>query len=78
MELHRRELLLLEALMRRARRVATREVLLEEVYGRDGEVQQRTLDTLVWRLRRRLEDLDAGVTIRLARGIGYMLTETRI
>jgi two-component system OmpR family response regulator len=75
-ELHRRELLLLEALMRRARRVVTREVLLEEVYGRDDAVQQHTLDTLVWRLRRRLEATGAGVSIHLARGLGYILAET--
>jgi two-component system, OmpR family, response regulator len=74
--LHRRELMLLEALMRRLNRVAAREVLLDEVYGRDAEVQQHTLDTLVWRLRRRLDALGAGVTIHLARGIGYMLTES--
>jgi two-component system, OmpR family, response regulator len=76
--LHRRELILLEALMRRARRVAPRDILLEEVYGRQSPVQQHTLDTLVWRLRRRLDALNAGVTIHLARGVGYMLTETQL
>jgi len=73
--LHRRELALLEALMRRANRVISREALLEEVYGLEAEIQQHTLDTLVWRLRKRLESLDARATIHLARGIGYMLTE---
>jgi len=73
---HRRELTLLEAIMRRANRVTTRETLIKEIYGLETEVQQHTLDTLVWRLRRRLETLDARVAIHLARGIGYMLTET--
>ena len=76
-EMHRRELLLLEALMRRARRVVTREALLEEIYGRDGAVQQHTLDNLVWRLRRRLEMSEACVSIHLARGLGYILAEAK-
>ncbi len=74
--LHRRELALLEALMRNAKRVVSREALLDEVYGLHGEVQQHTLDTLVWRLRRRLKDLEPAVTIHLARGLGYMIVET--
>lgn len=77
-ELHRRELALLEALMRRASRVATREVILEEVYGLETDVQQHTLDTLVWRLRRRLEEFDAHVNIHVARGIGYLLSEASV
>jgi two-component system, OmpR family, response regulator len=74
--LHRRELTLLEALMRRAKRVVPRETLLDEVYGLNSEVQQHTLDTLVWRLRRRLQDFEPNVTIHLARGLGYMIVET--
>jgi DNA-binding response OmpR family regulator len=74
-ELHRRELALLEALMRRANRVTTREAILEEVYGMETDVQQHTIDTLVWRLRRRVESFDARVAIHVARGIGYMLME---
>jgi DNA-binding response OmpR family regulator len=74
--LHRRELALLEALMRRANRVVAREALLEEVYGSQVEISPHTLDTLVWRLRKRLESFDACVTIHLARGIGYMLRES--
>lgn len=74
--LHRRELALLEALMRRANRVVMRDALLSEVYGLHAEVQEHTLDTLVWRLRRRLRALNSGVTIHLARGLGYMIMES--
>jgi two-component system, OmpR family, response regulator len=73
--LNRRELMLLQAMMRRASRVTTREALLEEVYSLLDEVQANTLDTLVSRLRRRLADLDSGVAIHTVRGIGYILTE---
>jgi two-component system, OmpR family, response regulator len=74
--LHRRELTLLEALIRRAKRVVPRETLLDEVYGLNSNVQQHTLDTLVWRLRRRLQEFEPNVTIHLARGLGYMIVET--
>jgi two-component system, OmpR family, response regulator len=74
--LHRRELALLGALMSHAKRVVSREVLLDEVYGLQAEVQPHTLDTLVWRLRRRLRRFEPGVTIHLSRGLGYMIVET--
>lgn len=71
---NRRELMLLQALMRRVSRVTTREALLEEVYGLADDVQANTLDTLVSRLRRRLAELEAGVELHTVRGVGYMLT----
>jgi DNA-binding response OmpR family regulator len=73
--LRRRELTLLEALMRRADRVVTREALLNEVFSTADEVQDSAIDTLVSRLRQRLTSADADVAILTARGIGYMLTE---
>jgi two-component system OmpR family response regulator len=76
--LNRRELLLLQALMRRTSRVTTRDALLEEIYSFQDEVQANTLDALVSRLRRRLSVLRAGVEIHTVRGIGYMLTETTL
>jgi two-component system OmpR family response regulator len=73
---NRRELMLLQAMMCRANRVATREALMDEVYGLQDEVQANTLDTLVARLRRRLESLEARIEVHTVRGIGYMLTES--
>lgn len=72
--LHRRELALLETLARNAGRIVLRDTLHEEVYGFDDDVQGNALNILVSRLRKRLQDLDAGVDIHAARGIGYMLT----
>jgi two-component system, OmpR family, response regulator len=74
--LHRRELLLLETLLRSLDRATSRAQLFREVYGlRNGAEHENTLDVLVSRLRRRLQELDAGVAIHTARGIGYLLTE---
>jgi two-component system, OmpR family, response regulator len=73
--LHKRELTLLEAFMRRANRVTTREVLLDEIYGLGDGVLQNTLDVLISRLRRRLTQHGAGVAIHTLRGVGYLMTE---
>ncbi|PWB78494.1 MAG: two-component system response regulator [Methylocystaceae bacterium] len=73
--LHRRELALIDVLARHAGRVVLRTTLLEEIYGFDDEVQANALNILVSRMRRRLSELNAGVEIHSARGIGYMLTK---
>lgn len=69
----RRELAVLEALMRRAGKVATRDVLLETVYGFDDETESNVLETHISRLRKRLAEAGAGVTIHTVRGVGYLL-----
>jgi two-component system OmpR family response regulator len=74
--LHRRELILLESLLRRLNRVVSRESLLDEVFSPHDDVQDNTLDTAVSRLRRRLIALNAGVAVHTVRGVGYMLTES--
>jgi len=74
--LPRRELLVLEALMRRTGRMVQREALMEAVFGLDDEIQSNALDTHVSRLRRKLADADGGVVINGIRGVGYLLRET--
>jgi DNA-binding response OmpR family regulator len=71
LDLPRRELLVLEALLRRRGRTVQRAALEEAVYGIDDEIQSNALDTHVSRLRRKLAD--AGVEIHGLRGIGYLL-----
>jgi DNA-binding response OmpR family regulator len=71
--LPRRELALLELLVGRAGRVVQRAHLESEIYGLDVEVSANALEALVSRLRRRLDDEDAGVELRTVRGVGYML-----
>lgn len=71
--LRRRELGLLECLIRRAGRVVARETLLAEVYGFDDDINSNTLDAHVSRLRGHLTDARAEVTIHTVRGVGYLL-----
>ena len=71
--LKRRELSVLESLIRRMGRVVQRETLLDEVYGFDDDVQSNTLDAHISRLRHRLTEAGADVAIHPVRGVGYML-----
>ena len=73
LDLPRRELLVLEALLRRMGRTVTRSSLEEAVYGIDDEIQSNALDTHVSRLRRKLSEAEAEVQIHGIRGIGYLL-----
>ena len=73
--LKRRELLILETLMMRARRVVQRQTFLDQVYGFNEEIQSNTLEAHVSRLRARLSELGAHIVIHPVRGVGYMLTE---
>jgi DNA-binding response OmpR family regulator len=76
LELPRRELLVLEALVRRTGRTVLRASLEEAVYSFDDEIQSNALDAHVSRLRRKLADSNAGAEIHGIRGIGYLLRST--
>jgi DNA-binding response OmpR family regulator len=70
-----RELDALELLMRRADQVVPKQLFEDSVYGLSGEIAPNTIEALVSRLRRRLEMIEARVSIHTLRGIGYLLTE---
>jgi DNA-binding response OmpR family regulator len=69
----RRETDLLEVLLRRSGQVVPRAVLEERLYGFDDEVTPNALEAHVSRLRRRLSDAAADVSIHTVRGVGYLL-----
>jgi len=68
-DLTRREAELLELMLRNARRVVTRELALEEVWGR-GEAGANVVDRYVAYLRRKLGDPPL---IHTVRGVGFRL-----
>lgn len=74
--LSRREVLVLEMLMRRAGRTVLRRALEEAVYGYDDEIQSNALDSHVSRLRKKLADIGATVEIHSIRGLGYLFKAT--
>ncbi len=75
LDLPRRELLVLETLLRRRGRTVLRGALEDAVYGFDDDVQSNALDTHVSRLRSKLAQAGADVTIHGIRGVGYLLRE---
>ncbi|SDJ78571.1 MULTISPECIES: response regulator transcription factor [Bradyrhizobium] len=73
LDLPRRELLVLETLLRRMGRTVARASLDEAVYSIDDEIQSNALDTHISRLRRKLSEAKAGIEIHAIRGVGYLL-----
>lgn len=71
LDLPKRELDLLEALMVRAGRVASKQELVEAICPFDGSVSEGAIELYISRLRKKLEPM--GVRIRALRGLGYML-----
>ncbi len=70
--LRRREVALLESLLRREGNVVPRGVLEQSLYGMDEAVSGNALDATVSRLRRRLAEAGATLHIRSVHGIGYI------
>ncbi len=68
-----KEFRLLQALMSRPGRVLSRQQLLDEVWGSDISVTERTIDTHLKRLREKLGA--AGDQIETVRGVGYRFAE---
>ena len=73
LDLARRELRVLAALVKRRGRTVQREALEQAVYGFDDEVQSNTLDSHISRLRRKLTEAGAEIEIHAIRGVGYLL-----
>ncbi len=66
------EFRLLRTLLERPERVQTRYVLLSDVWGIQADINTRTVDTHIKRLREKLGP--AGDIIETVRGVGYKLT----
>jgi len=73
--LSKREADLLEILLRNAKQVLPRAVLLSRVWGPDADVEDGNLDNYVHFLRRRLRTVNSQLSIKTIRGIGYRLDD---
>jgi two-component system, OmpR family, response regulator MprA len=74
-ELTRTEFLLLELLLLNPRRVLTREVIFDRVWGYDFGPTSNTLEVYVGYLRRKTEAGGERRLIHTVRGVGYVLRE---
>jgi two-component system OmpR family response regulator len=70
-DLTRRELGLLAALMRHPGHIASRQRLIDAICDWDQELTDNGLDIALHRLRRKLQG--SGVALRTVRGLGYLL-----
>jgi DNA-binding response OmpR family regulator len=75
LDLPRRELMVLVTLAKRKGKTVLRSALETEIYNYEETIQSNALDAHVSRLRKRLTDVDAGVSIHNIRGVGYLLKE---
>ena len=73
LNLTKRELALLEALLSRKDKPVTRDALFEKIFDMDNEAQLETIELYVHRLRKKLEG--SGVAITTLRGLGYLISE---
>ncbi len=67
------EFRLLKALIERPGRVWSRNQLLDKVWSRDSDIDQRTVDVHIGRLRKTLNSAGGHDIIRTVRGTGYSL-----
>jgi two-component system response regulator MprA len=74
-ELTRTEYLLLELFLLNPKRVLTREVIFDRVWGYDFGPTSNALEVYVGYLRRKTEAGDAPRLIHTVRGVGYVLKE---
>ena len=71
----RRELSILEYMLRRSGRVVPKEVLEEKLYSLDKGPESNAVPVHIHHLRKKLADNKATVEIHTVRGIGYLLAE---
>jgi DNA-binding response OmpR family regulator len=69
-----REAQLLELLMRRADKVVPKSSVEDQLFGLDDDFGSNAVEVYVHRLRKRLQEGQAAVTITTVRGVGYVLT----
>lgn len=71
----RRELDLLERLMRSAGRVVSKDWLVDSLFALDRSVSPNAVEVSVHRLRKSLAGASASIEISTIRGLGYLLVE---
>ncbi len=77
-KLSRREMGLLEHLLRRSGKVVPKVLLESSLYDMGDDLSSNSLEVLVHRLRKRLAKAKAKVGIHTVRGVGYMLIDDSV
>lgn len=77
LDLTRREIDLLEVLLRRAGSVVSKAAIEGALYTFDDEVTPNAVEAVVSRLRKRLDETGASGILHTVRGVGYLLEDRR-
>jgi DNA-binding response OmpR family regulator len=72
-----KEAFVLELLLRYKGTVVPRSYIEAQLFGLDGSQDANVIDVYMHRIRKRLADGGATVTVHTVRGIGFLLTEDR-
>ena len=78
MILSKREGALLEFFLRNPRQTLPRLTILTRVWGPNAEVEEGNLDNYIHFVRRRLKAVNAALTLKTIRGVGYCLEESDV
>jgi two-component system copper resistance phosphate regulon response regulator CusR len=73
LQLTPREFALLELLLRHRGRVFTRAAILERIAGSESEASDRSIEVVVFGVRRKLADAGCASLIENRRGAGYLI-----
>lgn len=76
-ELSAKEKEALERLMRLPGRVVSKDSLLSALYGHGEEGSENSVEVVMHRLRKKLEDAKSDVEIKTLRGIGYLIKDKK-
>ena len=68
-----REIAVLETLLQRAGRIVSKETIFASIYDLDSEASTSAIEVYISRVRKKLDAAEAGVGIRVLRGLGYRL-----
>jgi two-component system OmpR family response regulator len=73
LDLTRKDLQILECLLRRPGRTVLKAVLEEAIYAFDDEIASNSLEANVSRLRKKLTEAGSGLEVHNIRGVGYFI-----
>lgn len=77
MQLAGKEYQLMEVLLYNQKQVLPKEQIVEKVWGYDSDTEYNNVEVYVSFLRRKMNFLGVNVQIRVVRGIGYIIEETK-
>ena len=70
-----KEYQILERLFDHPHQIITKEYLIDKIWGGDSNIEYNNVEVYISFIRKKIENLNVGIKIRTARGIGYSLED---